>query len=76
MAVWRQPEGLERSVPWAGEWDTTAEGTWEEVWAQRRSKAPLSWRARRGGVDCHKNLFSCTSINSEGGASLAGAVGD
>ena len=29
LAVWRQPEGLRSSVPWAGEWNTTAEATQE-----------------------------------------------
>ena len=41
LAVWKQPEGLGSSVPWAGEWKTTAEGTQEEVLAHQRSKAPL-----------------------------------
>ena len=27
LAVWRQPVGLESGVPWAGELNTTAEGT-------------------------------------------------
>ena len=45
------------SVLQAGEWNATAEGTWEEVWAQRRSKAPLLGRARVGGADCHRNLL-------------------
>ena len=41
---------------WAGEWNTTTEGTWEKVWVHRRSKVPLLERVRGGGVDCHKNL--------------------
>ena len=46
LTVWRQPKGLGSSVPWAGEWSATAEGTQEEVWAWRRSKASLLGRAR------------------------------
>ena len=34
---------------WAGEWNTMAEGTWEEVWAHRTTKVPLLGRARGGG---------------------------
>ena len=56
LAVWGQPEGLRSSVPWAGEqcamtgeWNAMAERTWEEVWAFKRSKEPLLWRAREGG---------------------------
>ena len=49
LAVWRQPAGLGSSVPWVREWDTTAKGTWEEVWAHRRSKVPLLGRARGEG---------------------------
>ena len=52
--------GLGGGVPWAGEWNATAEGTWEEIWALRRSKGPLSARARGGGVDHQRNLFPCT----------------
>ena len=36
------------SAPRAGEEKATAEGTWE-VWALRKSKAPLLGRARGGG---------------------------
>ena len=56
MAVWKQPEGLRSSVSWAGEQNTTAEGTWEEVWAYRRSKVPLLGRVREGEADHHRNL--------------------
>ena len=59
MVVWRQPEGLESSVTKAGEWSTIAERTWEEVCAQRRSKAPLLGRARGGTADYHRNIFFC-----------------
>ena len=41
---------------WAGEWNTTAEGTWEEVWAHRRNKGPLLGKRRVRGVDHHRNL--------------------
>ena len=56
LAVWRQPEGLGSGATWAGEQKTTAEGTWEEVWAHRRSKVPLLGKVRGGGVDHHRNL--------------------
>ena len=59
LAVWRQPGGLGSGAPWAGQLSTTAEETREEVWAHRRSKAPLSGRAKRGGVDRHRNIFPC-----------------
>ena len=61
-------------MPWAGEQNTTAEGTQEEVWCQRRSKVKLLGRARGGGEDCHRNLLH-TSGPSEGRAPLAQAVG-
>ena len=41
LAVWRRPEGLGSSVPWAGEQNATAKGTREEGRAWRRSKVPL-----------------------------------
>ena len=63
--MWRQPEGLGRSVPWAGEKKATAKGTMEEVWAFRRSKVPLLGKARGGGVDCHKNLFPYAHTGSQ-----------
>ena len=51
LAMWGQPKMLRSGVPWvgegvlwAGEWNTTAERTWEKVWAYRRSKAPLLGR--------------------------------
>ena len=31
------------------EQNTTAKGTWEEIWAHRRSKGPLLRRTRGGG---------------------------
>ena len=65
MAVWRQPEGLGSGVPWDGEQNTTAKGTWEEIWAHRRSESPLLGRARGGGADCHRNLLPCTCAGSE-----------
>ena len=48
--------GLGSSVLQVGEWNATAEGTWEKVWARRRSKAPLLGRVRGGGADHHRNL--------------------
>lgn len=47
--LWRQPEGLRSCVPRAGERSTTAKGNWEEVWACRRSKAPLLGGQEEGG---------------------------
>ena len=69
LAVWRQPEEvvcqrLRSGMPWAGECNATAEGTWEEVWAHRRSKAPLLGRVRGSGADCHRNIFLCTRMDS------------
>ena len=55
--VWRQPEGLGSSGPRAGEQSTTAERTWEEVWACRRSKPPLLGKTSGGGVDDQRNIF-------------------
>ena len=49
----------------AGEWNTTAEGTQEKVWAYRRSKAPLLGRARGGGEDCHRNLQAHMHMGSQ-----------
>ena len=49
LAVWRQPEGLGSSAPWAGEWNATEEGTQAEVWIHRKSKVPLLGRVRRRG---------------------------
>jgi len=40
--------GLGRGVLQAGEWNITAERTREEIWACRRSKAPLLERRRDG----------------------------
>ena len=63
--MWRQPDGLGSSVPQAGEQNTVAEGTQEEVWAYRRSKAPLLGRVRGGRVDLHRNLFPCSCMDSQ-----------
>ena len=38
MAVWGQPERLRSGVLQAGEWKAKAEGTWEKVWACRRTR--------------------------------------
>ena len=65
LAVWRRPEGLGSSVPWAGEQYTIAKGTQEEVWACRRSKVPLLRRAKGGGVHHHRNVFPCTCLGSQ-----------
>ena len=47
--------GLESGELRAEEWNDTAEGTQEEVWACRRSKLPLLGRVRGGGMDHHRN---------------------
>ena len=64
---------------WAGEWNTTADGTREKVQACRRSKEPLLGRARRGGMDCHRKLPAAECAHpsglSEGRVALAQAVG-
>ena len=71
MAVWGQPEGLGSGVPRAEEWNTTAEGTQEEVWACRRSKASfIVGRLRGGEVDCHRISLHTLGL-SEDGARLA-----
>ena len=44
-------------MPWAGEWNTTAEGTPEKVQIRRRGRVPLLERARGGGVDHHRKLL-------------------
>ena len=58
MVVWRQPKEQGNGIPWAGvwKWNTIAKGT-KEVWAHRRSKAPLLGSAGAGEADCHRNLF-------------------
>ena len=40
----------------AGEWNTMVEGTWEKVWAHRRSKVLFLGKTRGGGADNHRNL--------------------
>ena len=66
LALWRQPEGLGRSMPQAGEQNTTAGGTQEEVWTHRRSKVLLLGRARGEGTDRHRNLFPCAGSQRVG----------
>ena len=41
---------------WAEDWNATANGTQEKVWACRGSKEPLLGRVRGGEVDHHRNL--------------------
>ena len=65
LALWKQLEGLESSVPWHGEWNAIAEGNLEEVRAHKRSKAPLLERTRGRRVDCHRNIFPCAQANSQ-----------
>ena len=66
-------------MQWAGEWNAMAEGTWEKVWASRRSKAPLLGRERGGGADHHRNLPALAGRHahrfSEGGTPLLQATG-
>lgn len=54
----------------AGEWNTTAEGTQEKVWACMISKAPLLGRGIGGGADQHRNLPVYVCRLSEGGVAL------
>ena len=78
MVCHRQGSGVLQ----AGEWNTTAEGTQEEVWAHRRSKAPLMGRMKRGGVDLHKRALNIcelseTQVQATGGEKpLAWTMGD
>ena len=88
LAVWRQPEGLRSNVPSAGEWNSTAEGSREEVWACRRSKPPLLERVRTGrrekqttiGISLHVLRLSesrAPLVQGEGSEKpLAWATGD
>ena len=61
-------------MPWDEEHSATAKGTWEEVWAHRRSKVPLLGRARGRGADHCRNLL-CTRGLSKGRAPLMQAMG-
>ena len=58
LALWRQRKGLGSDDHRLG---SITPQLWEcgRKWALRRSKAPLLWRARGGGVDHHRNLFPC-----------------
>ena len=42
-----------------------SQGNREEVWAHRKSKAPLLVRARGQGADHHRNLFPCPHTGSQ-----------
>ena len=75
LAMWRQPEGLGSSVPWAGKQGTINKGTWEEVWSHRRSKAPLLGRVRVGGGPPQEYLSLSMQRLSEGRMPLAQATG-
>ena len=76
MAVWRHPEGLESNAAQVGEQNATAKGTQEEVWAHRKTKAPLLGRVKGGGADHHRYIFPCSHGLSEIGVSLAQAMCD
>ena len=69
--MWGQPARLRTGVLQAGVLNIMAQGTQEKVWAHRRSKTPFWGKARRGGVECHRNLPEL----SEGGAPLVQAMG-
>ena len=62
-------------MPWIGEGNATAEGTWEKVWTYRRGKAPLLGRVRGGGADHHRKLCALEHMHacwlSEGREALA-----
>ena len=53
-------------MPWAGEWNTTAEGTPEKVQIRRRGRVPFLERARGGGVDHHRNLPAPEQVHARG----------
>ena len=55
VVVWREPEGLGRGVPQAGEQSTRAK---EEGWSRKRSKSPLFGRVKGRGADRHRNFLS------------------
>ena len=63
LSMWRQPEELGSDAPWAGEQSITAEGTGEEAWACRRSKAPLMGRVSGGGTAHHRNIITYTCMH-------------
>ena len=65
-------EGLKSDVPWGEEWNATAKGIQEDVWACRRRKMPLLGRVRGGGVDGHRNLPVHTQVLRGWGACGAG----
>ena len=61
--------------PQAEEWNATAEGTREKVWACRRGKAPLLGRARGGGVDAIGNSLRWSmSMHMPMGSQRAGRL--
>ena len=43
--------------------EATTDVTHEEIWAQRRGKAPLLGRGSGGGADHHRNIFLCTCMD-------------
>ena len=58
---------------WAGEWNAMAEGTWEKIWARRRSKVTLLGRVRgRGRTTIGISLCTCVQALRGWGASGAG----
>ena len=62
VCIWQ--EWLGSGMTKAGEQNAIAEGTWEVVWAHRRSKAWLE-RVRGGGADHCMNLFPCADVGSQ-----------
>ena len=64
MAVGTQHGGLGSGVRRAGEWISAAERTQEVAWAHKRKNKPSLGRGRRGGVDCHRNIFLCAHADS------------
>ena len=62
LAGWKQIEEIGRAVPRARDQSTRA--LLLEVCAHKRSKAPLLEKARRGGEDCHRNIFLCAHAES------------
>ena len=67
MAVWRQPDGLENAVPWAGVWSTTAESAGGGVGLQEKHGAIAREGKRRRGEAIIGLSFSVHAYGLSGG---------